>query len=164
MSPVIRPARPDDWPAIWQLFQTVATVGDAFAYDETTPETVARKLWFDAPAVCYVVEDAGTVAGSYYIRPNQPGRGNHVANAGYIVAPSHRGQGLAKSMGVHSLHTARQLGYVAMQFNYVVSSNEAAVRAWERLGFTVIGRVPGAFRHATLGFVDVLILHRSLGS
>jgi len=156
----IRPAAADDWPAIWHLFRAVAAAGDAFAYDEATPEAVARKLWFDPPAVCFVANDGGTLAGTYFLRPNQPGRGSHVANAGYMVASTHRGRGAAHAMGEHSLDEARRLGYRAVQFNYVVSSNEAAIKAWERLGFKVIGRVPQAFRHISLGLVDVLIFHR----
>lgn len=158
----IRPATEADWPAIWRLFQQVAAAGDAFAYDEATPESVARKLWVEGPAQAFVAELDGQVAGTYYVRPNQPGRGAHVANAGYIVAPEARGAGLARALCEHSLETARRAGFAAMQFNFVVSSNAAAVRTWEGCGFSVVGRVPRAFRHATLGLVDVLVFHRPL--
>jgi ribosomal protein S18 acetylase RimI-like enzyme len=159
----IRPAAPADWPASWELFRTVAAAGDVFAYDETTPEATARKLWFDPPAACCVAEVGGALAGTYYVRPNQPGRGGHVANGGYMVAPAFRGRGLAKLMCEHSLETARRLGFAGMQFNFVVASNAAAVRAWERCGFAVVGRLPKAFRHARLGLVDALVLYRTLG-
>jgi L-amino acid N-acyltransferase YncA len=159
---IIREATEVDWPHIWALFQAVAAAGDVFSYDESTLEEVARKLWFDSPAVCYVAEEAGRVAGTYYVRPNQPGRGNHVANAGYMVNPAFRGRGLAVAMCEHSLETARKLGFAAMQFNFVVSTNVAAVRAWERCGFAVVGRLPGAYRHRDLGFVDALVMFRAL--
>jgi len=158
----IRPATEADWPSIWRLFQRVAAAGDAFAYDEATPESVARKLWVEGPAQAFVAELDGQVRGTYYVRPNQPGRGAHVANAGYIVAPEARGRGLARALCEHSLETARRAGFAAMQFNFVVSSNAAAVRTWESCGFEVVGRVPRAFRHATLGLVDVLVFHRPL--
>ena len=158
----IRPATEADWPPIWALFQGAAIGGEVFAYDESTTEAVARKLWFDAPATCFVCEVGDSFAGTYYVRPNQPGRGNHVANAGYMVSPAFRGRGLAVALCEHSLETARRLGFAAMQFNFVVSTNAAAVRAWERCGFAVAGRLPGAYRHRELGPVDVLVMFRAL--
>ena len=159
---IIRPATEADWSNVWALFRSAAAGGDVFAYDESTTEEVARKLWFDAPATCFVCEVDGKFAGTYYVRPNQPGRGNHVANAGYMVNPAFRGRGLAVAMCEHSLDAARRLGFTAMQFNFVVSTNAAAVRAWERCGFAVAGRLPGAYRHRELGPVDVLVMFRAL--
>ena len=158
----IREATEADWPNVWALFQSVAAAGDVFAYDESTTEAVARKLWFDPPALCFVCEVDGQFAGTYYVRPNQPGRGDHVANAGYMVNPAFRGRGLATAMCEHSLESARRLGFSAMQFNFVVSTNVSAVRAWERCGFAVVGRLPGAYRHRELGSVDVLVMFREL--
>ncbi len=160
--PTIREATAADWPAIWAMFREVAAAGDAFAYDESTPEEVARKLWVEPPAAAFVAEDGGEVVGTYYVRPNQPGRGSHVANGGYMVAAAHRGRGLASVLCGHSIETARRLGYRAMQFNYVVATNAAALRTWQRHGFAVVGRLPGAFRHAERGFVDVLVMSRAL--
>lgn len=158
----IRPATVNDWPAIWAMFQQVTAAGDAFAYDTDTPEAVARKLWVEPPASAFVGESAGEIVGTYYVRPNQPGRGAHVANAGYMVAAGAQGRGVASILCAHSLDTARQLGFRAMQFNFVVSTNAAAVHVWKKHGFQVIGRVPAAFRHDTLGLVDALIFHREL--
>jgi L-amino acid N-acyltransferase YncA len=162
--PTIREATAADWPGVWAMFRAAAAAGDVFAYDETTTEETARRLWFDPPAVCFVAEEAGRVAGTYYVRPNQPGRGGHVANGGYIVAPEARGKGLARALCEHSLQTARRLGYAAMQFNFVVATNAAAVRTWEKCGFAVVGRLPRAFRHKERGFVDVLVMYRGLSS
>ena len=158
----IRAAVETDWPRLWTLFREAAAGGDAFAYDEETTEETARKLWFEPPAVCFVAEQEGRILGTYYVRPNQPGRGDHVANGGYIVAPEARGRGLARVLCEHSLETARRLSFTAMQFNYVVATNTAAVRTWERCGFAVVGRLPGAFRHKELGPVDVLVMYRGL--
>ena len=158
----IRPAVAADWPIIWALFRDAAASGDVFAYDEHTTEETARKLWFEPPAVCFVAELDGRIVGTYYVRPNQPGRGGHVANGGYIVAAAARGRGLAQVLCEHSLDTARRLGFTAMQFNYVVATNTSAVRTWEKCGFTVVGRLPGAFRHRELGAVDVLVMFREL--
>src|SRR5947209_7610681 len=104
----IREATGADWPAIWDLFQRVVAAGDAFAYGEDTPEAVARKLWAEPPAHAFVAELGGRVAGTYFVRPNQPGRGSHVANAGYMVASDALGRGVATALCVHSLETARR--------------------------------------------------------
>jgi L-amino acid N-acyltransferase YncA len=160
---LLRPATTSDWPAIWQMFAEVIASGDAFAYDTDTREDEARQKWLALPARAWVAEnDAGDVVGTYYIRPNQPGRGSHVANAGYMVAAAARGQGLASLLCAHSLVSAKEYGYLAMQFNFVVSTNFAAVKTWEKHGFTIIGRIPEAFEHAQLGFVDALIMWRKL--
>ena len=159
---IIRFATEADWQHIWALFQHVASAGDVFAYDESTSEDVARKLWFVAPSVCYVCEVDGAFAGTYFVRPNQPGRGSHVANGGYMVDPGFRGRGLAVALCEHSLVVARRLGFTAMQFNFVVSTNTGAVRAWEKCGFAVAGRLPGAYRHKELGPVDALVMFRPL--
>ena len=158
----IREAQVADWPAIWSLFQKVAAAGDVFAYDETTPEEVARKLWVEPPAEGFVAEEDGRILGTYFVRPNQPGRGAHVANAGYMVDAEARGQGLATALCEHSIETARRRGYRAMQFNFVVSTNESAIRVWEKCGFSAAGRLPGVFRHRTEGFVDAFVFHRAL--
>lgn len=159
---MFRAATESDWPQVWELFQLVTAAGDSFAYDEHTTEATARKLWFEPPASCFIAEDESSFAGTYYVRPNQPGRGGHVANAGYMVHPDCRGRGLARAMCEHSLEMARKLGFTAMQFNFVVASNETAVKAWQDHGFAIIGRIPHAFRHRELGFVDALIMHREL--
>lgn len=158
----IREAIDSDWPFIWALFQQVAAAGDAFAYDGDTTEAAARKLWVEPPSAAFVAELDGERVGTYYVRPNQPGRGSHVANAGYMVAAEALGRGVASALCEHSLDTARRRGYLAMQFNFVIGTNLAAVRAWERFGFAVVGRLPRAFRHATLGLVDALVMHRGL--
>jgi L-amino acid N-acyltransferase YncA len=158
----IREATPDDWPAIWAMFRDAVASGEVFAYDEQTPEEVARKLWAEPPAVAFVAEEGGDVLGTYYVRPNQPGRGSHVANGGYMVARGARGRGIASMMCAHSLESARRRGFTAMQFNFVVSTNTSAIHVWEKHGFAVVGRLPGAFRHAELGFVDALVMFRQL--
>lgn len=163
MSPlVIRPATAADWPPIWALFQQVAAAGDVFAYDEHTSEEVARKLWVEPPSAGFVAEIDGRFVGTYFLRPNQPGRGDHVANGGYMVAADARGQGVASALCAHSLDEARRRGFTAMQFNCVVSTNTAAVRTWEKHGFRTVGRLPKAFRHVAHGPVDVLVMFRGL--
>ena len=102
------------------------------------------------------------MVGTYCLRPNQAGLGDHVANAGYMVAPAARGRGIARSLCAHSLEVARAAGFRAMQFNSVVASNEAAIRAWRSQGFAIVGRVPAAFRHRRRGLTDVLVMHRFL--
>ena len=78
-----------------------------------------------------------------------------------MVDPGAQGQGLGEAMGRHALEEAKRLGYRAMQFNFVVSTNERAVRLWKRLGFSIVGTLPEAFRHRSLGYVDAYVMFRS---
>ncbi|HEX5041888.1 MAG TPA: GNAT family N-acetyltransferase [Candidatus Polarisedimenticolaceae bacterium] len=154
----IRPATAQDDDAIWALFQEVVRAGDVFAFDATTTRAEALKLWKPA----HMALLGGEVVGSYYIKPNQPGRGAHVCNAGYMVAERARGRGVGRAMGEHSIAEARRLGYRAMQYNFVVATNTGALALWQKLGFAVVGRLPQAFRHSEHGLVDALVLHRLL--
>jgi L-amino acid N-acyltransferase YncA len=159
----IRPFEPADAPAVWSIWQAVVAGGDTFAFDETFTENQALALWTKPPARGYVaVDESGSVVGTCFIRPNQPGRGSHVANAGFMVAEAARGKGVGRAMGVFALAEARRLGFAAMQFNFVVSTNEAAVALWKDLGFRVIGTIPRGFKHEQLGPVDVFVMYRDL--
>lgn len=160
----IREARAGDWPAIWDIVRTVITRGDSYALDADTTEAEARTYWTGNGCTAFVAEQDGEVVGTYALRANQPGRGSHIANAGFMVRVDRSGGGVGAAMGEHAIATARAAGYRAMQFNFVVSTNTRAVDLWIRLGFTVIGTVPGAFRHADLGYVDVFIMYRDLRS
>ncbi len=158
----IRPALAGDFAEIWGIFHAVVAGGDTYAYSPLTTRAEARRIWVEPPAMAYVAERSGRVVGTYALRPNHPGLGDHVANCGYMTHPQARGQGVGSALCAHSLQAARERGYTAMQFNFVVASNQGAVRLWQQHGFAIIGRVPGAFRHKSLGPVDVLIMHRQL--
>ncbi len=118
--------------------------------------------WFANGTRTYVAEHDGKIVGSYILRSNRPGLGDHVANAGFMVDPAGRGLGIGRAMGEHALGEARRLGYRAMQFNFVISTNEPAVHLWQQLGFRIVGTLPGAFRHARKGSVDAYVMYRSL--
>jgi RimJ/RimL family protein N-acetyltransferase len=158
----IREIGPDEFRLVWPIFRAVVAGGDAFVQPPGTTFEQARRLWTAPPTRAFVAERDGVVVGSYMLRPNQPGLGDHVANAGYVVAEEARGQGIARALCEHSLIAAARAGFTAMQFNFVVATNESAVHLWTSMGFATVGRLPGAFRHAKLGRVDVLIMHRGL--
>lgn len=158
----IRAAVAADYPAVLELFRQVVAAGDTYAYPPDASQERAQRWWLDPPAMPFVAEDSGRIVGSYSLRPNQPGLGDHVANCGYMTEPAFRGRGIASAMCVHSLTAARDAGFAAMQFNFVVATNTGAIRLWQRHGFAIVGRVPAAFRHATQGPTDVLIMHRVL--
>ncbi len=158
----IRSAVAADHPAILDIFRRVVASADTYAYSPGTSADEARRVWLDSPALPHVAEEDGRVVGTYSLKPNQPGLGDHVANCGYMTDPDRRGRGIASAMCAHSLAAARAAGFSAMQFNFVVASNVGAIRIWERHGFAIVGRVPRAFRHATLGPTDVLVMHRVL--
>jgi ribosomal protein S18 acetylase RimI-like enzyme len=162
-SLTVRDATDSDRDAIWDIFRVVVASGDTYAFDPDIARTDALAYWMQPPNHCHVAEHHGTVVGTYILKANQPGLGSHVANAAFMVAPSARGIGVGQAMGEHCLAEARRQGFRAMQFNFVVSSNDSAVRLWQRLGFAIVGTLPGAFRHATKGYVDAYVMYRSLG-
>ena len=158
----IREAKKEDWNAIWPIFQEVVSAGETYAYETNTSKEQAEKIWLDAPSRTFVFEENNEILGTYYIKTNQAGPGSHVCNCGYMVSSNARGKGLATSMCEHSQKIALELGYKAMQFNFVASSNEGAVRLWGKLGFEIVGRLPNAFEHPALGFVDALVMFKWL--
>lgn len=160
--PAIRSARASDHDAIWNIFRAVVATGDTWSFEPAIGRDEALAYWFAPTNRCFVAEMDGNVVGTYILKPNHSGRGSHVANAGFMVAPDARGSGIGRGMGEHALREACRLGFRAMQFNFVVSTNEPAVRLWQALGFHIVGTLPGAFRHAQKGFVDAYVMFRSL--
>lgn len=158
----VREIGADEFDLVWPIFHSVVAGGDTYAYDPATTEEDARRLWTTPPARCFVAEQDGVAVGAYCLKPNQPGLGDHVANAGYMVPPEARGRGIAGRLCQHSMDAARQAGFTAMQFNFVAASNEVAIRLWRRHGFEIVGRVPEAFRHSRLGLTDALVMYRRL--
>ena len=158
----IRTATNADRDAIWKIFHEVVSAGDTYAFDPNTSREEALGYWFRADTHTYVAEQDRQVVGTYVLRPNRPGLGAHVSNASFMVAPAARGLGVGRAMGEHCLTEARRLGFRAMQFNFVVSTNESAVHLWQDLGFKIVGILPGAFRHSEKGYVDVYVMFRSL--
>ena len=161
-SLLIRAACAADQTAIWAILEPTIRAGETFALPRDMGEADAIGYWTGLGRAAFVAEADGRVVGTYFLRGNQLGGGDHVANAAYATDPSQRGRGIARRMAEHSLEAARASGFLAMQFNFVVSSNESAVHLWESLGFEVVGRLPGAFRHPRLGFVDALVMFRRL--
>jgi len=143
--------------------EPIIRAGETYPYAMDMTVDQARRMWLDVTEAAYVAEDDnGQLLGTYYIKPNQPTLGAHVANCGYMVAEQARGRGVATAMCEHSQEEALRLGYRAMQFNLVVETNEASVHLWKKMGFDVVGRLPGAFNHAKFGFVDAFIMYKTL--
>lgn len=158
----IRPFKPADWPGCWAIIKPIIEAGETLAQPSDMAEVEARYWWLDTHQAVFVAEQAGRILGSYYLTSNQPGRGAHVANGGFIVAPAAAGRGIGAAMGGHSLGAARALGFKAIQFNLVVATNEASLRIWDRLGFSRIGIVPKAFDHKQHGLVDAVVMYKWL--
>lgn len=163
--PHIRPFAEADWPSLWPLLHDTFASGDTYAFDPRSSEAEILQAWTRTPMATFVAcGNDGRIVGTYFIKPNQPGLGSHVCNCGYITAAEARGQGVASALCEHSQAQARAMGFRAMQFNLVVASNEGAVRLWLKLGFAVVGRLPGAFAHRQLGDVDALVMFKTLTS
>lgn len=158
----IRRATSVDRDAIWSIIGPIIRAGETYALDRNMVEAEALAYWTGPDRETFVAEEGGRLLGTYYIRPNQPGGGDHVANCGYITDAQAVGRGVARRMCEHSLEYARSRGFRAMQFNFVISTNERAVRLWQSLGFEIVGRLPLAFRHPSLGYVDALVMFQPL--
>ena len=159
----IRLFQPTDWSALWPILQTTFAAGDTYTFSPQSTETEIHKAWIDLPAATFVAcNEAGHILGTYFIKPNQPGLGAHVCNCGYVVAPAAQGQGIAAQMCEHSQTLAVEMGFRAMQFNFVVATNTGAVRLWQKLGFEIVGTLPEVFQHQKLGFVNAFVMFKKL--
>jgi RimJ/RimL family protein N-acetyltransferase len=152
-----------DWPAVWALLRDTFRDGDTYAFAPDSTEAEIHRIWIEVPSATFVACGAdGTVLGTYYLKPNQPGLGAHVCNCGYVVARSAQGHGIASALCKHSQEQALEHGFRAMQFNLVVATNVRAVRLWQHLGFEIVGTLRGAFRHSQLGDVDAHVMYKRL--
>jgi len=159
---VIRTATEKDFGPIWEIFYSVIQTGDTYVFHPDTPRSDLIKHWFATYMHTYVLEDQGRVCGTYILKPNQIDLGSHIANGSYMVHPDVRRKGFGEAMCKHSIEEARRLGFKAIQFNMIVSTNEPAVALWKKMGFEIIGTIPGGFRHLSKGFVDAYIMFRKL--
>jgi ribosomal protein S18 acetylase RimI-like enzyme len=160
LSVTIRRAAQSDDDPIWRVIEPVFRVGETYPLPRDISRADAFTYWHAPDHEVFVAEDRGQIVGTYYLRPNNRGGGSHVANCGYIVATEASGRGVARAMCTDSLERARERGFTAMQFNFVISSNERAVCLWHSCGFAIVGTLPGAFAHPTLGLVDAYVMYR----
>jgi len=158
----VREARADDADAVWSILEPVIRAGETYTLPRDLGCDQALSFWFAKGHEVFVAEKDGVVAGTYFLRANQGGGGSHVANCGYVTARQATGKGVARAMCAHSLEHAKKRGFRAMQFNFVVSSNERAVRLWQSFGFEIVGRLPGAFLLPTVGYTDAYVMYREL--
>jgi ribosomal protein S18 acetylase RimI-like enzyme len=167
----IRKATEADKPAVWQIIKSVIASGDTYTFAPDTPEDVMIAFWFSPEKHVYVAVSespalaggqSDVILGTYWLKANQPGLGDHVGNGGYMVSPDAKGKGIGKLMAEHSIEEARRIGYDSIQFNFVVKSNTVAVNLWKSVGFEVIGEIPDAIRHSRDGLTNAYIMYRKL--
>jgi ribosomal protein S18 acetylase RimI-like enzyme len=158
----IRISQPDDADSIWSILEPTIRAGETYTLPRDMSRQNALAYWCAPQHEVFVAQADAQIVGTYFLQPNQQGGGSHAANCGYVTAPWATGRGVARAMCAHSLERARERGFKAMQFNFVVSTNDRAVALWRRFGFEIVGRLPGAFHHPTAGFVDALVMYRSL--
>jgi len=158
----IHKASESDFEAMWQIFKAVVSKGDSYVFSPDTGKEDAHAYWFCPGITSFVAVDNGRIVGMYKFLSNQRDLGSHVANASFMVDPDEHGKGIGELMGRHCLVEARKAGYLAMQFNFVVSSNKAAVSLWQKLGFSIVGTLPKAFNHQHIGYVDAYVMYRFL--
>lgn len=158
----IREASATDFENIWPILKDVISTGDSYLYPADTNKEQGFKYWMSEPTKIYVAVENNIILGTYKLQPNNIGRGNHVCNCGYMVSKAARGRGIAASLCKHSQVIAKELGFKAMQFNMVVSTNKPAVALWQKLGFTIVGTIPRVFNHKEFGYVDGHVMHKWL--
>jgi L-amino acid N-acyltransferase YncA len=159
---LIRPVTDGDADAIWAIMEPIIRADETYTLPRDMSKEATLAYWFSPEREVFVAEDSGEIVGTYCLQANQRGGGAHVANCGYMTAASATGRGVARAMCAHSLDRARERGFRAMQFNFVISANDRAARLWQSFGFEIVGRLPGAFQHPTRGYVDACIMYRTL--
>jgi ribosomal protein S18 acetylase RimI-like enzyme len=159
---LIRPAADGDRNPIWNVIEPIIRAGETYTLPRNMDKTAAIEYWLCEAHEVFVAEENGDIVGTYFLQANQQGGGGHVANCGYITAVTATGRGVARAMCEHSLGRARDRRFRAMQFNFVVSTNERAVRLWQSFGFEIVGTLPKAFLHPILGYVDAYVMYRDL--
>jgi L-amino acid N-acyltransferase YncA len=159
---LIRPAEVEDADAIWAIMEPIIRAGETYTLPRDMSKEAALSYWLSAEHEVFVAEEDGEIVGTYFLQTNQRGGGAHVANCGYMTVARATGRGVGRAMCAHSLDRARARGFRAMQFNFVVSTNERAVKLWQSFEFAIVGRLPKAFLHPTLGYVDAYVMYRNL--
>ncbi|MEO8839694.1 MAG: N-acetyltransferase [Herbaspirillum sp.] len=158
----IRLAVETDFSAMWPIFQEVVSSESTYVFAADTSYDDAFTYWFGPGVTSYVAEEEGQIVAMYKIIQNQRDLGGHVSNASFMVHSSCSGKGIGRLLGIHCLHEVKKAGYLAIQFNFVVSTNTPAVSLWQKLGFSIVGTLPKVFAHRQLGLVDAYVMHRFL--
>lgn len=158
----IRKANEPDKTEVWEIIKEVISTGESYIFYPNTPREKMLEYWFAADKETYVAVSENEIVGTFFIKANQPDLGSHICNAGYMVSSKTKGKGIGRKMVEFSLTEGKNLGYQAMQFNFVVKSNEIAVKLWLALGFEIIGEIPEAFQHKENGLTNALIMYRKL--
>jgi ribosomal protein S18 acetylase RimI-like enzyme len=159
---IIRKMTESDFETFWPVFHEIAQAQETYAFDPKISYEAALDLWLHTPSATYVATEDGVISGSYYLKKNAAGPGSHICNCGYMVNPVARGKGVAKTLCIHSQKIAAELGFLAMQFNSVVSTNTVAVNLWKKMGYQIIGTIPQAYRHKQQGLVDAFVMYKKL--
>ena len=158
----IRPSILSDHEKVWEIIKEVISSGDTYVFSPQSSKEKMLKFWFGEDKYTYTALVNEQIAGTFFIKENQPDLGSHIANAGYMTSPSASGKGIGTAMGRFSIEEAKKLGFKAMQFNIVVKSNVVAVSLWKKLGFEIIGEIPEAFNHWQLGLTNAYIMYRKV--
>jgi ribosomal protein S18 acetylase RimI-like enzyme len=158
----IRRATEADWPALWAIMEPIVREGETLCLPRDGDEAMSRAYFASVEKTNFVAEAEGTILGASYVQANRIGPGSHIANCGYITAPAARGRGVARALCAHSIEECQRRGFRGIQFNFVVSTNDPAVHLWESFGFETLARLPGAFQHPKLGYVDALVMFKPL--
>ena len=161
MNVRIRPFQEADLEQMLLIWNDVVAEGMEFPQLELlTPETGQR--FFNEQTLTAVAEKNGDIMGLYILHPNSIGRCGHICNASFAVKRSVRGMHIGEAMVRDCLEQAGQFHFRILQFNAVVERNVAAVKLYEKLGFTRIGTVPGGFLLSDGTFADIALYYHKV--
>jgi ribosomal protein S18 acetylase RimI-like enzyme len=159
----IRRAETVDFEEIWPIIYEAFMKGDTYSFPPDTSKEEGFHIWMKTPLATYVALENERVVGTFYLKPNQPGLGSHICNAGYVVSSIARGKGIGRCMCEYAIKEAISFGFKGMQYNFVVSTNQVAVELWKKCGFNIVGTLYNAFNHRERGFVDAYIMYKWFG-
>lgn len=150
----------NDEDELFAIFKEVVDTGCQFPYESSSKDEFHAQFFAPTSQVYVCRSSQGHVIGGFYLRPNYSGRSGHIANAAYMIKSTHRGLGIGTLLIKASLQIAKSLGFLAMQFNMVLSQNTNAIKLYEKLGFEIIGTIPNAIRNSDKSFQDGHTMYR----
>lgn len=156
--------RPEEIETVRTLFNQIVEEGTTYPQDKPLSLADFGAYWsnYDGFVVRTTNTATSQIIAAFYIKPNFPGRCNHICNAGFIVEQDWRGWGIGRWMGESMLEIAVDLGYQAVMFNLVFATNIPSLRLWESLGFASLGKIPQAVRLDSGQYIDAVMIYRQL--
>ncbi len=157
MNIKIRPYEIQDTAKAIFIWNQIVEEGRAFPQMEPLTEASGQQFFLEQSFTGIACEEeTGKIIGLYILHPNNVGRCGHICNASYAVEKTVRGQHIGEKLVIHCMEKAKELNFRILQFNAVVSSNTAALRLYQKLGFVRLGVIPEGFLMKDGTYEDII--------